>query len=242
MFNIIEFYTGVTNLTICLPVTLTKAWHLSRTRKFEVQKHHKIIKNNLLKNSRKDEENEPDESVVELSLDENPALVHATAKQMLIIEKEKPLQTLINDYECMIDQKDIESKKVFLTSEKSDTTKAVKNTSSPPLWNHSAEGDITENYKRLSVADRVRDIETQYGSIDSIPKVVPQTEKKSPRELIGERVLPQFKISRQPSTKTKEELRELKALLKLQSKMVSSSTDRLNKIENNFEAVSFINE
>ena len=151
MFNIIEFYTGVTNLTICLPVTLAKAWHLTRTRKFEVQKKHREIKNNLLKNSRKDEENEPDESVVELSLDENPATVHATAKQMLIIEKEKPLQTLINDYECMIDQKDIESKKVLnpKTIEKLDSSPAVKNTSSPPLWNHSAEGDKTEDYKRL---------------------------------------------------------------------------------------------
>ena len=138
----------------------------------------------------------------------------------------------------MIDQKDIESKKVFQTSDKSDSFKAVKHTSSPSLWK-SAEGDKTEDYKRLSVAERVRDIETQYGSIDNIQKVVAQTEKKSPRESIGERVLPQFKISRQPSTKTKDELRELKALLKLQSKMVSSSTDRLNKIENNFEAVSF---
>ena len=52
MFNIIEFYTGATNLTICLPVTLAKAWHLSRTRKFEVQKQHKIIRNNLMKNSK----------------------------------------------------------------------------------------------------------------------------------------------------------------------------------------------
>jgi len=250
MFNIIEFYTGVTNLTICLPVTLAKAWHLSRTRKFEVERKHKEIKDNLLPNTntKKNEENE-----VELYLDESPAVVQSTAKEMLTLEKEKPLQSLIIEFEDRIIQQNVESKKLLLrpkTNEKSNSCNIVKNTTmttsdfhctNTPLVRSSPSVSFVEDkidHKRLSVAERVKDIEKQFGSTtEIIPNVVPQTEMKSSREPY--KILsPQFQMLRQPSTKTKQELRELKALLKLQSKMFSSSTDRLDKIENNFENLS----
>ena len=36
MKNIYDLSVEVTNLTICLPVTIAKAWHFTRTHEFEV--------------------------------------------------------------------------------------------------------------------------------------------------------------------------------------------------------------
>lgn len=168
--NMVEFYVGLTNLTVCLPMTLVKAWHLSRTRRFDVQKVHKKLQ-------RIEEfEEEPlikeENQILEIELDpKGQELVEVancgdTKVERKNLKANKPLSRLIESFEGKISQQLVEHQKQF---HKSSESLSSNTESKRKVWkivrpsNSSRESSFGNTHpveeKSLSVASRVKLLE-----------------------------------------------------------------------------------
>ena len=265
MLNMLDLTVGLTNLTLCLPMTLVKAWHLSRSRKYNIQQVQRKLQS-IEENHDDDEENIEIEiphgshpGVVEtisaaITQTLNPSNMKLSSDNLPRKINGKTCGKLVHDFEDRINQQFLENQKQFHKSSESLTkipnpsTQVFRHLSDdikpssvaskikilePTFNGHHAEDETFDN-KRMSVVERVKSLEDKFGSKPREEHDVEKIDKKTVEVVVKDL---KSHFTRQSSNRTKADIQQLSALMKTQSNIISSSNDRLDRIELNFEKV-----